>query len=154
MMVRTMKRVLRTFRDAQSGAAAVEFALMMPFLAVLLLGVIEIGRFEYFSILVSNAAHAGVQYGAQSTSTSGDTSGMASAALSDEQGGLPTPIPSPSASSFTKCSDGTDPPCGTGTDEITYVQVTATGTFHSLFNYYLLPQTLTITSTATMPVAQ
>lgn len=157
MTMRTIIRALRAFHDAQSGAAVVEFALMVPLLSLLILGIVEFGRFEYDSIIVSNAAHAGAQYGAQGgTSTAADTSGMIAAAQADEQQ-LPGPVPSPTATSFAACSGtGTAPTCNnaTGSYEVTVVQVTASGSFHSLFNYYLLPETFNITSTATMQASQ
>jgi Flp pilus assembly protein TadG len=58
-----MKR-RRLFR-AESGTSLVEFAILAPVIIFLLIGVIEIGRFAFFSILAANAARAGAQYGAQ-----------------------------------------------------------------------------------------
>ena len=53
---------LKRNAHGQRGVALVEFALVVPLLALLLVGIIEIGRFAYFSIAVANAARAGVQY--------------------------------------------------------------------------------------------
>ena len=63
----------------------IEFALILPVLALLLIGVIEIGRFTYFSVLAANAARAGAQYGAQGPTTAGDSTGMIAAATQDGQ---------------------------------------------------------------------
>lgn len=49
---------------SQSGQTMLELALLLPFLLLLLFGVIEMGRYMYISILVANAARAGAAYGA------------------------------------------------------------------------------------------
>lgn len=48
-------------------------ALLTPLLLTLLIGIIELGRYAYLSILVGNAARAGAAYGAQSLAQSSDT---------------------------------------------------------------------------------
>lgn len=60
-----------------------EFALMAPFLLLLLTGVVEIGRVIYYTVEVNNAATAGVDYGAQSTLAAQNASVMQSSAQSD-----------------------------------------------------------------------
>src|SRR5215471_11655962 len=78
--MRTAKKVsLRS----QSGASLLEFALLLPVLLLLLLGVIEIGRYAYVGILVGNAARAGAAYGVQSNAQSVDTVGITNAAIND-----------------------------------------------------------------------
>src|SRR4030095_9748075 len=52
-------------RRLQIGQALVELALILPMVLLLLLGVIELGRYAYISVLVGNAARAGALYGAQ-----------------------------------------------------------------------------------------
>jgi len=67
----------------QSGQSLYEMALLTPVLLVLLLGVIELGRFAYISILVANAARAGAAYGAQSLTHSLDATDILAAADND-----------------------------------------------------------------------
>lgn len=50
---------------SQSGQSLLEVALMLPMLMLLLLGVIEMGRYMYIYILVGNAARAGAAYGSE-----------------------------------------------------------------------------------------
>src|SRR6516164_9785478 len=69
--------------NRQSGQSLLEVALMLPFLLLLLLGVIEIGRYVYIGILVGNAARAGAAYGVQSNAQSVDTVGIQNAAIND-----------------------------------------------------------------------
>lgn len=67
----------------QKGQALIETALAMPLLLLFLVGAIEIARAVFAGIEVSNAAHAGVQYGAQSSAAAGDTTGIQNAATAD-----------------------------------------------------------------------
>jgi len=67
----------------QEGQALIEAAISLPILALLLLGSAEFATLAYTSIEVSNAAMAGVQYGAQSATTAADTTGIQNAASND-----------------------------------------------------------------------
>src|ERR1700740_3820507 len=73
----------RRIYPSQSGQTLLEVAWMLPFLLLLAVGVIKIGRFAYISILVGNAAHAGAIYGAQNLTLSADGPGIKAAALND-----------------------------------------------------------------------
>jgi Flp pilus assembly protein TadG len=55
---------------SRRGAAAVEFALILPLLITLVLGCIDFGRFAYYYIAVTNAARAGASYGIMNNYTS------------------------------------------------------------------------------------
>src|SRR5438045_9386601 len=70
-------------RHARRGQSVAEMALVTPLLLLMLLGTIEIGRFAYYGIEVSNAARAGVQFGAQSLADSRDVTGITQAAQND-----------------------------------------------------------------------
>ena len=74
----------RTSRG-ERGTSLLEFALVLPILLLLLLGVIEIGRYAEMSIQVASAARAGAQYGAQNLATAADSPGIQTAALRDSQ---------------------------------------------------------------------
>jgi Flp pilus assembly protein TadG len=137
-------------------------------LLALLLGVIEMGRYAYISILVGSAARAGAAYGAQSLVLSVDTTGIQTAADNDfKNNGQDTG--SLTVSSVVSCgcdSNGTISPaaCSTFTNRdagscnsghwIVMISVTASGTFSSLFSYPGIPKTLTVSNTATLRVAQ
>jgi Flp pilus assembly protein TadG len=143
----------------ERGTAIVELALLLPLLMLLMLGMIELGRFIYFGILVGNAAHAGAQFGAQSLIYEGDFTGMESAAQNDAQN-MNIPLFTPTASDYCQCWDGTTATaatCGTtcpsGSTMQTWVSVTGTGQYQPLFNYPGLPTSWTVTRTANMLVA-
>jgi len=149
-------------RRGEAGLALVEFAIAVPLLMLLVLGGIELGRYAYFSIVVGNAARAGVQYGAQNLLTAGDSTGMSNAALTDGQNVAGLAVASPAPGIVCSCWNGTassadtgcDPTvCPTGAHRVVYVQVTMTGTMSPLFNYPLLPGTYTITRQAVMRVS-
>ena len=146
-----------------AGQSLIEVALMLPFILLLLLGVIEIGRYAYISILVGNAARAGASYGVQSVVRSADTAGISNAAHNDFQNngqnaaGL-------AVSSSTSCGcdgSGTVAPfsctgngagvCASGHWTVT-LTVTASGTFSSLFNYPGIASSITVTKVSTMRV--
>jgi Flp pilus assembly protein TadG len=140
----------------EGGQSLVELALILPLLLLLLVGIIEIGRFSYYSILVANAARAGAQYGAQSLITAADVAGIRAAAHND---GLPSLAVTPrqlcgcTGATLGACST-IAPTCVLPDHPLVYVQVTATHRFPSLFNYPGLPASLRLTSTEKMRVAQ
>ena len=53
----------RTIIKDQNGASAVEFALIMPLLFLLLFGIIEFGLLFYNKHIITNAAREGARYG-------------------------------------------------------------------------------------------
>ena len=136
----------------ERGQSLVELALVLPILLLLMVGTIEIGRFAYYAILVSNAARAGAQYGAQSLTTSADTAGIQTAARNDGLATLtvtPTQLCGCTATALGGCPAG-----GFCANPLVYVEVTTSGTFASLFSYPGLPRNLTLTSTIKMRVSQ
>ena len=146
----------RKFRAARSracsGQTIVEIALLLPLMLLLLVGVIEIGRYAYFDILISNAARAGAQYGAQSLIQAADTNGIRTAAQSDGLAAMTI-----TSTQQCGCAAGALGGCPTGAvcpQPLVYVQVTATDRYNSLFQYPGIPRSLTLTSTVTMRVAQ
>ena len=64
----------------------IEFAILAPVLILLVIGVIEIGRYMYFGIVAAHMAESGARYGAQSLGTAADVAGMRTAAIADGSG--------------------------------------------------------------------
>lgn len=140
------------FARCESGTSVIEFALVAPVFAFLLIGLIETGRYMYFAILASHAARASVQYGAQSIFTATDTTGMTNAALQDAQNLSNWRV---TVSHFCM-NNGAVATCPSGEPSSTtayYLQVQVTGTFTSLLNYPGIPNSVPITSTAVQRVA-
>jgi Flp pilus assembly protein TadG len=147
-------------RVCEHGQSLVELAFVVPLLLLLMVGIIEIGRFAYYSIVVANAARAGAQYGAQSLATAADSTGISNAGTNDAPGiTLPDTLTVTSAQ-LCGCSAATLGACGAlavcvkPEHPLVYVQVTAKGSFNSLFNYPGMPGTFKVTSVEEMRVAQ
>ena len=152
-------------RRMQSGQSLVELAIMLPFLLVVALGVIEMGRFMYIGILVGNAARAGAAYATESLVTSVDTTGTTTAARNDfaSNGQIAANL-NVSSTVSCGCDSGgtiTTAACvgvGAGTCAaglwLVTVTVTTSGTFNSLFNYPGIPSSITVSRAAVMVVNQ
>jgi Flp pilus assembly protein TadG len=152
-----------SIRHSESGQTLLEIALLLPMLVLLALGVIEFGRYGYLGILVANAARAGTAYGTQTLPQSVDTTGITNAAKNDfkSNGQLPANLTVTSSvvcgcdnagtmatATCTGVGAGT---CASGHWEVV-LSVTASGTFSSLFNYPLIPSSLTVTRLSSMRV--
>lgn len=134
------------------GSALVEFALMTPFLLLLLAGVLDYGQALSKATRIANAARIGAQYGSSSIARSSDTAGIQAAAVNSAPGfsGL-----SVSSVQFCQCPGGTpvscSGSCGSG-KRLMYVQVTVSATSATIFSYSGLPFTGNISRRATMRV--
>jgi hypothetical protein len=141
---------------AEAGYALAEMAIIVPVLVLLLIGLIELGRYAQYSIVVGNAARAGVQYGAQTLGTAANFTAMETAAKNDA--GNIAGVDA-HASKFCQCADGTASPQCLPTDcatshRLVFVQVDTIGKFQSMLHFPGVPQSQTITSRAIMRVAQ
>ena len=159
----------------ESGQSLLEVALMLPFLLLLLVGIIEMGQYAYVGILLGNAAHAGAIYGSQTLAQSVDTNGITTAATNDfnDNAGDTKTLKLTSVNSVVTCgcdSAGTvtpdttgycnPPPAGSNATAgtctaghwVVTLSVTATGTFNPLFAFPGIPNSLTITRTSYLRV--
>jgi Flp pilus assembly protein TadG len=145
-----MSAFIRAFAGClarQDGGATVETALCMPVLVLLLAGIVDFGRFSQCRLVVASSAHAGAQYGSQSSITAQDISGMEAAATND------APNVTASAFSYYVCATGSPPAttysgqtmaqqriiqngCAT-THQLLYVVVSTTTTFTPFFLSFL-----------------
>lgn len=145
---------LRNLRG-ESGNAMVELALSVSLAITLLVGAAEFGTLAYSAIEVSNAAHAGAAYGAQSHITADDVSGMKTAATNDapDVSGI-----SATAARSCKCSNGGASTCAvtdcSGSRIVEYVTVNTTATVSPKFALPLLPKSYTMTGKAVLRVVQ
>jgi Flp pilus assembly protein TadG len=142
---------LGRLRRCESGSSLLEFAIVLPVLLVLLIGLIDLGRAAYFGILTANAARAGAQYGAQSIYTSTDTTGMSSAAIADAPGigltAVGSTLCSINGGALTTCPSNIN-----GQTVVYYVKVHASGTFASLVRYPGLPPQISISGDSVVRV--
>ncbi len=148
-------------RKFASGQGAVELALGLPFLVVLLFVVCEFARVFYVAMAVASAARAGVQYGAQSYIKAVDNPGMTAAATNDGKNitGLsvvPTHFcmcngPQCSPAQASACIVSCSAPPAACTQPKTFVEVTTSATFKTGVDWGL-PSTIPLSSTAVLQV--
>jgi hypothetical protein len=175
-MVNAMRNAKRKHRlpDAQLrrgeyGQTLLEFALLLPFMILLAVGVVELGRAVYYTVAVNNAATAGAEYGSQSEAAFGDNLGITNTARCDANGGSPPSCQSGilTASNVTvtqgcRCDDSNlgiscNPMPAAGscagiscTQTVKCLQVQTTATYTPLFNYPGLPSSYTANGKAVM----
>lgn len=158
-----VNRRLQGIRHKESGQTLVEIALLLPFLVLLTLGIVELGRYGYVGILVGNAARAGTAYGTQTLAQSVDTVGITTAADNDfKNNGQSTSKLTVTSSTSCGCDNAgtvTSALCtGVGAGIcasghwVVVLSVTTSGTFASLFNYPGIPTSITLTRTSSMRV--
>lgn len=70
-------------KQRESGQSLMEFALVAPFLLLLAVGVIELGRVTFYTVEVNNAATAGAQYAGQNPLNAQNTVVISSTAQQD-----------------------------------------------------------------------
>jgi len=148
-------------RRSESGQSLIEVALLLPFLVLMMLGVIELGRYAYIGILVGNAARAGAAYGIESLPQSVDTVNISLAAQNDFQNNGQSGLTVTSSVSCgcdsggsvtsSACTGAGSGSCASG-HWVVIVSVTASGTFNSLFNYPGISSSITISRTSSMRV--
>ena len=172
------RRMIHSDHDESCrGVALTEFVLGIPLAFVLFIGILDFGRVFYAAMAVSNAARAGVQYGAWSNPS--DFSGMRDAARAAGDASGIGDFTTVGACRYCKCSNGTgscdscspssgpssDPTsdgcsvgsacvsgCPSGDAPQVYVSVTASKVFTTLFPYPAIPRTTTLNRKAVMRV--
>lgn len=143
----------------ERGAALVELAVALPLLAVILVGTIDFGRAFRETMIITNAARAGAQYGAQSIYNSGDQTGMQNAALGVLSVNGVTSGASATAVRQCYCASGSGSfgapfgcpvvnPCVSTEHLVVTVTVTAQGTFLLTTPFPGLPNGFTISRSA------
>ena len=145
-----LRRLLQRARTDQSGSALVELALSLSLIGIpLFLGTIYTGVLLFFSIEVSNAAHAGALYGMQSSTYASDPAGITTAAQT-EAPDLGTNL-SVAATSFYACSVAID-----GTQYTTQLAATAacTGGANHPLQFVQVTASYTATPFARIPGMQ
>jgi Flp pilus assembly protein TadG len=117
--------------------AAVELAVLVPFLVLIFVIGVDWSRIFYYSIIVDNAARNGAIWACDPYSTVKSTyPDITSAALADASDLNPTP----SVTSAT----------GTDASGNAYVECTVTYNFKTVSNFPLVPSSTTITRTVRM----
>jgi Flp pilus assembly protein TadG len=163
----------RPRRCSERGAALIELAVSLPVLIMVLVGTADFARVFYYAIELTNAARAGAQYAAYSQVQAGQSAQIQATAQSaapnispitvtlvapfplcqcaTNDGSLPLfqdPPTSPWCSSA--CPNPTSP---SGRHLVETVTVTTTKTFTTFARIPGIPNTITLSRTATLRVA-
>lgn len=99
----------------EAGQALLELAFLAPMLCLLSIGIVDLGRAVSATIAVNNAATAGVEYGAQNSTTANDITGMENAAKNDTLHNYLPPGTPPAGSMTAVATNGCACDNGTGT---------------------------------------
>src|SRR5262245_34503854 len=122
----------------RQGAAAVELAVLLPFVVFLFVIAVDFARFFYFSQVIENCARSGALYASNLTTAQSPYSSIEQAALSDA-----TDLnPQPTVTSTTGNDAAGNP----------YVQVTVSWQFQTITNFPGIPSP-NISRTVQMRVA-
>jgi len=130
-------RVRSRFRRA---AAAVELAILLPFLMFMFVIAVDWSRVFYDSVIVTNCARNGALYACDPTTQANSPyHNVTEAALADASNLSPQPTVDPPT--FGKDANGSD-----------YVEVTVTHQFQTVTNFPGVPKTTTLVRTVRMNV--
>ena len=136
---------------SRKGNALLELAVIAPVAFLLLFGTMDFARVFALGNVVASAARCGAQYGIRSTSNAQAYSAMQTAALNDA--GNPSGMTA-RASSYCTCSSGgaaiaCNSTCSGGNPYM-YVKVDVSSNFSTVVNYWLIPSSFTVSSSAIM----
>lgn len=143
-------KLLRAWRDAVAGTAAIEFALSVPIFFILLVGAVEVGFSMYQSMQVFNSVEAGAVYAAKyGWNTNGIAAAVTNATGTTGISATPAPVkfcgcPAASGVTVTAC----DVTCANGNTPGEYVRINAALLRQSIIPYasFSLPTSLTAQS--------
>jgi Flp pilus assembly protein TadG len=139
----------RNLQRAERGQALMEMAMIVPLLVILLLGIIEVGRYAELAIVVSDSARTGAVYGAQNLAAAGNSTGIQTAAQNDANLGTNLTVSSTSgllpSASLAPCTAAAD-----RGSPVPYVVVRTSFTTKALFS----SNQFTLQGCAQMQVAQ
>jgi Flp pilus assembly protein TadG len=134
-----------------SGAAAIEFGVVIPMLALMVTAVIDIGLGVHSKMQLEDAAQAGVEWAIRNGF---DANGISAAVTNATNNSNITATPAPvqfcgcaSGSAISSATCGT--PCPDGAQAGTYVTVSAQATFNTTLNYPAVPSTYNFATQST-----
>ncbi len=150
-----IKKTLRSFiwfqrriRDEISGAGAVEFALVSPFLVIIVVGTLDLGFGFFRKMQVENAAQAGAQYAAIKGFDETQIKTIITGATRYSAITMPEP-----PKSVCGCATNTGvniveclSTCADGVLPGMYAQISARGTYKTILPYPMIPDQFTFTA--------
>jgi Flp pilus assembly protein TadG len=146
----------KRFFGSERGTAAVEVALLLPWIVVSFIAVLDFGFSAYALIATQNAARIAATWGsASSANQTALTSSLACGTYALPQFRYaPTPVSVCGSSLSATPTAGNIGAAGNGAGQIPYAQVAVSYTVGLIAIPGLMPDSLTITRTVAMPVRQ
>ncbi|MGQ0684364.1 TadE/TadG family type IV pilus assembly protein [Bradyrhizobium sp.] len=147
-----IRRFFRRAARDTGGAAAVEFGLIVPMLALMVVGIMDVGLAVHRKMQVEHAAQAGAEY---AILNGFDASAISSAVTSATSATGITADPPPENFCGCATSAGVAPlTCGTtcpgGAAAGTYTTVSAKATYSTIINYTVVPDAYTFGAKSTV----
>jgi hypothetical protein len=128
------------------GNISVEFALVLPFLLMLVMGAYDFGRGFTEKLRLNSAARAGTQYALANYNMVGNESGVIQSARADAEDGDGTLTVTPRY--YCTCLTGGEIACGTGCAgrevPMRYIEVDVSGPFELMFDYPMTTSSMTL----------
>jgi len=137
---------------ARTGAAGVEFALLLPALSLLLMGTFDYGALAYQTMQVAAAAHAGADYALRNGWNQTGVQNAVTAATSLAVSATPAPALSKGCISNNALVITTNSTCPSGGASGSYVVVNAQSPFSPLLAWSGLSFPSTITAQAAVRI--
>jgi Flp pilus assembly protein TadG len=146
------RRVLARAAGDTSGVAAIEFAIIVPILVLMVVATADIGMGFYRKMQVEGATQAGAEWAIKNGF---DANAMSNAVISATS--APALSVSPAPVQFCGCANGSaisTVACGTtcpgGASAGTYSTVSAQMTYNTILNYGFFPSTYNFSSQSTV----
>jgi len=161
--MKAISRAARTWQSARQfvgsgkcgkqGIAAIEFAIIVPILALLLLCTVDIGMGFYRKMEVQTAAQAGAEYAAVHGYSVSSISSAITNTASYSINASPSPAQFCGCASTSGVTTATcSSTCPDGTVAGTYVTASASATYNTILQYPMLPTTFTLQAQSTVRI--
>ncbi len=146
------RRLVRGAIRDRRGAAAIEFGVVLPLLAMLVISAADVGLGVYRKMQVEDAAQAGAEYAIKHGF---DANAISTAVLAATNASTISSSPAPvqfcgcanaSGVSATTCGGV----CPSGAPAGTYTTVSAQGSYSTILNYVVVPDSYTFTAQSTV----
>ncbi|HEV2562015.1 MAG TPA: TadE/TadG family type IV pilus assembly protein [Rhizomicrobium sp.] len=149
-----LARAISDFAAAKRGLAAIEFAVIAPVMAMMVMCAVDLGLAINRHMQVEDAAQAGAEYAALHGFDATSISSAVTSATS-WTGISASPAPTqfcgcPGATSITPATCGST--CASGNNAAVYVSVGASGTYSTIVHCPLIPATFAFASKSTMRI--
>ena len=150
--LRDARRIFRDFANNRRGAAAIEFGVLVPVLALMVVSVVDVGLAVYRKMQVEGAAQAGVEY---AVAHGYDTNAISAAVANATNSTAITANPGPTKYCGCATASGVNSmTCGSvcpgGAMAGTYTTVSAQAVYYTIINYQLVPNSYSISMQSTV----